>query len=136
MKTLFPYRYPKQRSRREQGFSLIEALVAMLILTIGIFALYSLQITSINGNSKAHVLTVASTWGTDQVEYLLALDYIHPDLDNGNHGPVSRDGYDISWAVVDDTPLAGNKSITISVSNVLRGATQNYIVSCIKGQAI
>ncbi len=120
----------------EHGFSLIEVLIAMVILTISIFGLYSLQITNVQRNNKGNAITSASTWGTDQVEYLLALDYEHPDLDDGSHGPFDRDLYDISWEVSTDTPLAGSKSITISVSSDIHGGNQNYLVSCIKGKNI
>ncbi|MCF6178625.1 MAG: prepilin-type N-terminal cleavage/methylation domain-containing protein [Geopsychrobacter sp.] len=118
------------------GFSLIEVLIAMVILTISIFGLYSLQITNLQRNNKGNAITSTSTWGTDQVEYLLALDYGHPDLDNGSHGPFDRDRYNISWEVSENSPLDGNKSITISVTSNIHGGNHNYHVSCIKGQNI
>jgi len=59
----------------ENGFTLIEALVAMVVLSIGIFSLYSMQLNGIRGNSKANTLTTAATWNADQVEQMIGVQY-------------------------------------------------------------
>lgn len=59
----------------QHGFTLIEAIVAMAVLAIGIFALYSMQITSIDSNAKAQYMTNASNWSSDQIEKILSMDY-------------------------------------------------------------
>ena len=59
----------------ENGFTLIEALVAMVVLSIGIFSLYSMQLNGIRGNSKANALTTAATWNADQVEKVVGAQY-------------------------------------------------------------
>ena len=66
--------------RDTRGFTLIEVMVAIAVLTIGIFSLYSMQTTAISGNSTANGITVASTWAGDRVERLLAMDYDDPLL--------------------------------------------------------
>lgn len=66
------------------GFTLIEALVAIVILVIGVLATYTMQSTSIKGNANAIALTGAANWATNQIEHLLALDYDHGDLDDDN----------------------------------------------------
>ncbi|MDK9709052.1 MAG: prepilin-type N-terminal cleavage/methylation domain-containing protein [Desulforhopalus sp.] len=65
---------------REQGFTLIETIVAIFILTVGIFALYSMQTTSIRYNAFSSAMTTSSTWASDRIEELLALDYDDPLL--------------------------------------------------------
>lgn len=121
-----------------QGFTLIEVLVAMVILTIGILSLYTLQMASIKGNSASNVLTTASTWATDHMEYLLALDHDHADLIIDDdidtpRSPITHDKYDISWTVSDIALLPGSKSISVTVSYRNLGTTHNYTISCIKG---
>lgn len=68
-----------------EGFTLIETLVAVFILTVGIFALYSMQTTSIRYNSSANAITGSSTWATDRIEQLLALAYNNPLLNDGDN---------------------------------------------------
>jgi len=68
-------RQKKISHQKEAGFTLIEVIIALAILTIGILSVNAMQITAINGNATASRLTIASTWAGDQVERLMALDY-------------------------------------------------------------
>jgi prepilin-type N-terminal cleavage/methylation domain-containing protein len=63
------------------GFTLLESLMAMLVLTIGIMALYTLQISSIQGNATANHLSVASASGVNGFEHLLCMPYDDPTMD-------------------------------------------------------
>ena len=56
---------------KERGFTLLETLVAMFVLTMGIFGLYSLQITSMRSNTIASTITEASNMNTLGLERLL-----------------------------------------------------------------
>lgn len=67
-----------------KGFTLIETVVAMVILTIGILALYSMQTTSVRFNATASVLTTSSNWASDRIERLLALDFEDQQLVDDN----------------------------------------------------
>ncbi|WDP90962.1 MAG: prepilin-type N-terminal cleavage/methylation domain-containing protein [Desulfobacter sp.] len=63
------------------GFTLIEALIAMMVLSIGILALSTMQISSVEGNATANRLTIADTVAGDCYEHLLSLPYDHDSLD-------------------------------------------------------
>jgi len=125
---------PCNKYRSAEGFSLIEALIAMFILTVGILSLYSMQINSVRGNSRANLITESSTWASDQVEYLLALDYDHADLTDGEHGPVTHDRYSIKWEVKKDDPHVDNKTIVITVSTSAYGGDYSSSITSIKGK--
>ncbi len=75
----------------DQGFTLIEALVAIVVLTIGILAVYSMQIASVKGNATASRLTSASSLAADRVERILVLDYEDDVVDEDNDG-TNQDG--------------------------------------------
>ena len=64
----------KTNTLNQQGFSLIEVLVAIVILAVGLMSLISMQVTGIKGNAKASNITVASGYGADRLEKLFALD--------------------------------------------------------------
>ena len=59
----------------QAGFTLIETLVAIGVLTIGILTLYTMQISAIHGNSTAGQITRAATAGANQIEAIFAMDY-------------------------------------------------------------
>lgn len=58
----------RSKSRSDDGFSLIEVLVALTILAVGLLALALLQTTAIKGNSLAAKSTVATNLAQDQME--------------------------------------------------------------------
>jgi len=66
---------PMEKIAEQDGFTLIEALIAMLVLTIGILTLSSMQISAIKGNSTANSLTMASSVATDCYERLMSVEY-------------------------------------------------------------
>ena len=68
------------------GFTLVEVMVATLVLSIGIGTLYTMHLTAIRANATAYKLTASSNWASDRIERLLALSYDDPDLidDNGD----------------------------------------------------
>lgn len=59
----------------EEGFTLIEVIVALAILTIGILSVNAMQTASIRGNMTASDITIASTWAADMVEQIFGMDY-------------------------------------------------------------
>jgi len=59
----------------EAGFTLIEVIVALAILTIGVLAVNAMQTTAVKGNMTASDITIASTWAADKVEQIFGMDY-------------------------------------------------------------
>ncbi len=121
-----------------QGFTLIEILIAMAIFAIGILAVGSMQISAINTNASSRNSTTVVTMAKDRVEELTALRYDddllrvgnHPDdygdftqaddgIDNDEDGQIDEAGeagqVSITWSVIDDAPLADTKSIRVTV---------------------
>ena len=108
----------KMRKRsKEEGFTLLEVIVAISILTIGILAVASMQISSIRGNSFSSNVTEGTTWAGGQVERLMALPYDHNDLDQAQNPHQATEGrYTINWNVTDDTPMTNTKTINVTVT--------------------
>jgi len=85
------------RKRNDQeGFTLIEVMMAMVILGIGIFAIVGLQTRNMTHNSNSKKQTEGYTWAMDQVEALLALGYADPNLQPQGDPAVVGDGYTVA----------------------------------------
>ena len=61
------------RDNKEEGFTLIEVLIAMAIFAVGILALAGLQVTYIGGNASAQMQTEATALGAQVIEHLKSL---------------------------------------------------------------
>lgn len=59
----------------EQGFTLLETVMAAAVLAIGIFTLYSMQVMSVRGNSIAASITQAANLNSLELERLLAAKF-------------------------------------------------------------
>jgi type IV pilus assembly protein PilV len=120
-----------RKLKKEDGFTLIEVLIAITIFAVGLLAVAAMQNSAVLMNSSAGKITNLSTWGMDKIEELSALPYTDPWLETAGNPPfndsagnthqeVSGD-YTISWTVIDDNPLPSTKNITVTVTG--RGKT-------------
>jgi len=57
------------------GFTLIEVLIAMMILTIGLLGFSSLQGTNATGNLKSHIVSVSSLIADAELEKIVNNSY-------------------------------------------------------------
>jgi len=73
-----------RRKPNDRGFSIIEVMIAISILSIGILALASMQVAAMRGNSFAGRVTEGSTWALDQVEKLMNLPWNDPSLQDAD----------------------------------------------------
>lgn len=133
--------------RSQQGFTLIEALIAITLLAVGILAAASMQISAVGGNMAANRVTTASTWAADHAEYLAGLPYTHADLADTDgdglaglsdrtvataDGNVVRDLYTVYWNVVDGVPQTNSKTIRIVVVRNEKGIERALTFDVIK----
>jgi type IV pilus assembly protein PilV len=58
-----------RKLKGKEGFSLIEVLVALVILAVGLLALAMFQITAIRGNAVASKWTVATQLSQDRLDH-------------------------------------------------------------------
>jgi len=66
---------PASRARAEAGFTLVEALCAVVILSFGLMAVANLMVVAATSNSVANQGTAATTLATQQLERLKALPF-------------------------------------------------------------
>ncbi len=69
-----------EKADNQRGFTLIEMLIAVFILSVGLLAVASLQTTAINSNSIANRLSVATSLAQAVMEDLLARNVADPIL--------------------------------------------------------
>jgi prepilin-type N-terminal cleavage/methylation domain-containing protein len=127
---------------REAGFTLIEIIVAISILTFGLLAVASMQSAAIRGNQLGYRLTEGSTLAQDRLEFLISKPYNDPLLDIGNNkadpdpgGTGLPNGYTLNYDVADVGGINA-KLITVRVSLQERGLTRTTQLKCIRPQLL
>lgn len=132
----------------DAGFSLIEVLIAIAVLSIGMLSVAAMQMTAIKGNAKSNKMTNITTSSANQVEYLLNLPFNHALLTAGNHTPetdgVDSDGdgiidepdddgssiYSITWTVTDVSSV--RKDLQITIIGTQYNETKTFRLSTVK----
>jgi prepilin-type N-terminal cleavage/methylation domain-containing protein len=116
-----------------RGFTLIEVLIAMAIFAVGLLALASLQIRSIQMNASARMQTEETNIAVDWLERLIALPYDDPLLNTGVPHQVTSAPYRIVWDVSAGPIAEVTKSINLEVS-VANFYGRRVVLSFIKDQ--
>ncbi|WP_425484426.1 type IV pilus modification PilV family protein [Desulfoluna butyratoxydans] len=106
------------RNAQEEGMTLIEVMVASVILLVGILGIAALQIHAMRANAQAFDMTEGAVAIGDRIERVLAETWTDKvtggDLAEGTH--TSTDGsYTVTWTVVDATD-GRSKTVNLTVS--------------------
>lgn len=146
---------------RDAGFTLLEILLAITILTIGMLAVAQMQITAIKGIDLSGDSSTATNLAQQQLEAILNMDYDSADLNDANAannpgsggnltstavtdhqatvddtGTVDASGhYTLTWNVADDEPIQDTKSVAVIVEWTTRGKQHRRVLTCIKSMA-
>jgi type IV pilus assembly protein PilV len=109
--------------KKQDGFTLIEVLVALTIFAVGLLAIAAMQTSAIRMNSTGNRITELSTLGIDRMEYLMSLPYTDPQLAVGGPytDPKPPEGFTANWTVVQDTLVTRARRITLTMNG--RGKT-------------
>jgi len=65
-------RPPRHPAARQSGFSLLEVVIALLVITIGLLGLLTMQIYSLKGNQSAYLRSQATVMAYELVDAMRA----------------------------------------------------------------
>jgi type IV pilus assembly protein PilV len=106
-------------SIKSKGFSLIEILIALVILSISLLALAGLMVTTTKNNSFGAHMTEAATFAQDQLENLRTSPWVNVVTNHDTRlGFDNFTQYTRNWTVVPNVAAPNDtvKEITITIT--------------------
>ena len=100
------------RMKDQNGFTLLEVLISIIILSVALLALAGLQIISIRGNSFGGTMTEAITLARDKIEDLKQDDWDNVATDNDTQ-VVRGINYARNWQA---QTVGQTKEVTVTIS--------------------
>lgn len=131
--------------KNREGFTLVEVLVALLILAIAFLGVGPLVIMTVKGNQIVREHINARLLAERMTEYLRSTDYEDPLLSNdGDNGDLSDTitadhsvvdtidnvVYKVLWNIAEDQPQADLKTIQI----IIKWKDKSYSLVTLKGR--
>lgn len=130
---------------KQKGFTLLELLVAMSILSIGLLGLASMLSSGIGSDRFAHMVAVEGSMGSFVVEEITSRDGSDPifsstvagavyDLDPSTAATtraVNNRIYSATYSVAPDTPVAGMSRVVVNITSGVRTVSMTTFKSTI-----
>ena len=107
---------PRSPFARQRGFSVIELLVAMLILSTAFLGLGRVAIGVIQGNLRSRDHSVATFLAQDRIESLRGVGGAAASTTEGYGTLPDFPGFKRVTEVLRDTPETGLSTVTVTVS--------------------
>jgi type IV pilus assembly protein PilV len=103
--------------RGAPGFTLLEVMIAMVILAFALLGLAGLQVVSVQGSSRASQITEATTFAQNQLEQLMTTPFANLVDGASNVTGSTGTGYNVQWDITpDDLTGATRADVTVTVS--------------------
>jgi type IV pilus assembly protein PilV len=104
--------------QKDSGFTLLEVLIAIVILSVGLLGMASLTVGIINGNKFSKELTTATTLAQEKMEDIRRAgrtDYSSVVSETKAALPSPDDEYKREITVTNDSPASGMKTMVVKV---------------------
>ena len=127
----------KLRVGNNRGFTLIEAMVAIVVFSVGVTAMAKMETNSIDTNVLAQQTTEGAAEAASVIENLNPLDYLKDaELANGTITLPDVDQYGVSYTVTENSIINHTKLIQVTVAWKIRGKDKSVDLVLIKPDII
>lgn len=128
--------------KNSDGFSLIDSMIALVILSIGLLSMIMTQVVGIQISSNAMNLMDAVNIAQYKMEEIMNTPYDDADLEDAeaevgvfsSHTDANPpNGYAIKWLVDKNSPTTNMKTIKLNVRRTTQNGSKEVFFEFIKG---
>lgn len=125
-----------QKSKGQQGFTLVELLVAITLLTVGLLAVAAMQTVALNRGAISYKISTATYLAREAMDDIMSYDISTPSLNAStnatyaNNVPVQGGGtFNITYQTTVNTPALNITQIVVTVKDINNGIQPVIITS-------
>ena len=100
----------------EEGFTLVEIMIALVVLSVGLVALAGLQISAIRGNAFSKRMTTAVSIANEKMEQLKNSSYANILSESSIQVVQSNMNFSRQVTVTNNSPLPNTKTVNVTVT--------------------
>jgi type IV pilus assembly protein PilV len=100
----------------EEGFTLVEIMIALVVLSIGLIALAGLQVSAIRGNVFSKRMTTAVSVATERIEQIKNTPYENIQSESSTQVTASNMNFTRQVTVTNNSPLVNTKTVNVAVT--------------------
>src|SRR5262245_19749724 len=115
------------------GFTLVEGMLTLAIISVSLLALAELQITALRGNALSRRITTAASMAEQRIEQLKNTSYTNIQAEAATQVTASNLHF-TRQVIVTNGPLPNTKSVSVLVSWQDQSKTHTLPIATIIGQ--
>ena len=100
----------------EEGFTLIEIMIALVVMSIGLTALAAVQISAIRGNAFSKRMTTAVSIADEKIEQIKSIPYANIISESSIQITQSNMNFTRQVTVTDNSPLPNSRKVEVVVT--------------------
>ncbi len=112
-----------------RGFTMIEIIIAVLLLTVGLIGIVSVSVMVIDGNYYSKTVTTATSLAKDKLEELQSMSY--ENIISSSSPETKENIFSRSWTVTANSPAANMKTVVVTVTWPWKGQTKDVTLRSI-----
>lgn len=115
--------------KNEQGITLMEVMIAMIILSVALLMLLNMAVVALDGNDWSNRTTTATQMMQERLEQL------RNDVDGAESGTETVDGVICEWNVTDGGAYLWQVEIKVQWNDVRNKTHRDSLTSFLKADA-
>jgi prepilin-type N-terminal cleavage/methylation domain-containing protein len=122
----------KKSNSHSAGFTLLEAVIAMAVFSIGVLGMAALQTTAISSNTLAENVQENTCLAMSYIEELMAADYLDRRIATDISDTLSFGEYEINYRVLNNQAIPGAKKVNVDATFTGKGLPQTISLKIFK----